>query len=571
MAADAVPWRGLTDRLFGLVQARQAVIAMSKKKQQDMPDIPVIDLFAGPGGLGEGFSSFSVPSVSRHHPFQIRLSVEKDDHANRTLRFRSFFRKLGDDDQRGVLERLAKSDDPEGEELQRIYDEWPEQAAESSAEVLADRSSSERELGSDGLPPEFLDGIIRERLGGAKKWVLVGGPPCQAYSLVGRSKIRSLKKEKFEDDARHYLYKQYLRILETHKPPVFVMENVKGLLSSTIKGKRIVDQILKDLASAKGQEEVGYRLFPFVRREQTDFGFKGTVSPTDFIIRAEQHCIPQQRHRVIILGIREDIDVEPDYLVPDEGKITFEDVTKDLPPIRSRLSRRKGRSSSSSSGAWAVKWAESITGLKKRLTGSENKKLRKYIERRLNGVLTELRPGQPVMRYKQGGVPRLIKEYYRQLGSRYLFHHECKAHMASDLQRYFFYACYAEWSGTTGVARSPKLEDLPPRLLPKHRNINPDQPDSTPHKDRFRVQLKGAPASTIVSHLSKDGHAFIHPDPIQCRSLSIREAARMQTFPDDYVFWGGNSARYHQVGNAVPPLLARKLAGVVFGILESWS
>lgn len=141
--------------------------------------------------------------------------------------------------------------------------------------------------------------------------------------------------------------------------------------------------------------------------------------------------------------------------------------------------------------------------------------------------------------------------------------------MASDLRRYFFYACYAEEAEQRGRARSPKLEDLPESLLPDHKNVDRDDPDRTPHKDRFRVQLSGEPSSTIVSHISKDGHAFIHPDPLQCRSLSIREAARLQTFPDDYIFWGGNSARYHQVGNAVPPLLARKLAGVVYGILEA--
>lgn len=542
---------------------------MSKKI---LDDIPVLDLFAGPGGLGEGFSSFS-PEGRLVRPFRTVLSVEKDDNANRTLRFRSFFRKLSEADQQSVLLRLAASDQPEKMELPKIYGDWPELAKESAAEVLADQSSEERELGSKALPPKTLDRMIRERLDVDRLWALIGGPPCQAYSLVGRSKIRSIQGEAFEKDARHYLYKQYLRILEVHRPPVFVMENVKGMLSSKIGGKRIVHQILSDLSEPKGRDGRGYRLFPFVKPtdidELSDPAFRKFSDPGLYVIRAEQHGIPQQRHRVIILGIRDDIVVRPEYLIPDRKRVSFHDVTRDLPAIRSRLSKHPSLSNRDSSEDWGKAWADAVRQVADYMSSDIDRQLRHHVKAKLEQVDGLLKPGLPAMKYRKVKISRLIDEYYRQLRSPYLFHHECKAHMASDLQRYFFYSCFTEEAEQQGRARSPKLEDLPESLLPAHKNVDRDDPGMTPHKDRFRVQLAGEPASTIVSHISKDGHAFIHPDPLQCRSLSIREAARLQTFPDDYIFWGGNSARYHQVGNAVPPLLARKLAGVVYGILDS--
>jgi DNA (cytosine-5)-methyltransferase 1 len=158
-------------------------------------------------------------------------------------------------------------------------------------------------------------------------------------------------------------------------------------------------------------------------------------------------------------------------------------------------------------------------------------------------------------------IPASHAEWYSDnlLGG--VLNHETRGHIRKDLHRYFFAAVFARQHG-----RSSLLEDLPPSLLPDHKNVEAALKE-TKFNDRFRVQVASKPSTTVVSHISKDGHYFIHYDPSQCRSLTVREAARLQTFPDNYRFEGPRTEQYRQVGNAVPPLLARQIAKVVADLI----
>ena len=135
--------------------------------------------------------------------------------------------------------------------------------------------------------------------------------------------------------------------------------------------------------------------------------------------------------------------------------------------------------------------------------------------------------------------------------------------MDSDLHRYLYASTFSKVH-----CKSPVLRQFPSELLPDHENVEHALEHGGYFSDRFRVQLEHQPGSTVTSHISKDGHYYIHPDPCQCRSLTVREAARIQTFPDNYFFAGSQTSQYSQVGNAVPPLLAQQIAAVVFDVLE---
>jgi len=141
-----------------------------------------------------------------------------------------------------------------------------------------------------------------------------------------------------------------------------------------------------------------------------------------------------------------------------------------------------------------------------------------------------------------------------------ILNHESRSHMRSDLGRYLYTSAFGKV-----YRRSPKgPQDFAFKgLAPNHANW-----ESGKFADRFRVQLFDMPGTTVTSHIAKDGHYFIHPDLTQCRSLTVREAARLQTFPDNYFFQGNRTQQYHQVGNAVPPLLASKIADIVCRILD---
>lgn len=503
------------------------------------PNFKTIDLFAGPGGLAEGFSSLR--NENNERVFDIALSVEKEPSAFATLRLRAFtrqFDQLPDSYYDYISGRISRD-----ELTARHPVEWG--AAVKETAML--------ELGTDSAR-QWLDPVLDDiRREADDNTVVIGGPPCQAYSLVGRARNRGIAGYDAATDHRHFLYREYIRILEQLRPIAFVMENVKGMLSAKVSGASMIAQILADLGAAGGEPD-SYRLIPLV--DDARGGMPGNV------IRSEDFGIPQCRHRVILVGIRKDIFERQGLgtgslptLQPASTRTTVETVLEGMPRLRSGLSRtadtpdawrsaalaafRKAASACSNDGTW-------LSAVSRKLATSAKQ-------------LSEQKDLPP----RKSSAPAPIRDNHlaawlvdARLGT--LPNHESRGHMAGDLARYAFAAAFAEV-----FDRSPKADEFPKDLAPDHRNW-----ESGKFADRFRVQCWKVPSTTVTSHISKDGHYFIHPDPTQCRSLTVREAARLQTFPDNYFFEGNRTQQYVQVGNAVPPLLARQIAQLLADLLE---
>lgn len=477
--------------------------------------IPVIDLFAGPGGLGEGFSA---ARFRRRRTFRIALSIEKDPDAHATLMLRSFFRQFAG---RRVPEayyfhlrgELTRGD---------LYARYPSEAQLAACEAW------HAELGGATAPADLVRRRIRQALAGAEAWVLIGGPPCQAYSIAGRSRNRGKPLYRLEDDKRHRLYEEYLRIVADLWPPIFVMENVKGLLSATVKDELLFNRICDDLANpARRRHQQRSRRYRILSLEETEErSARGGETVRNFVVRAERHGVPQCRHRVILLGIREDLgDIAPAAL-PRQNPVPAGDVLYGLPPLRSGLSRTADRPSRYADSPDA--WLNVIRGESNRrwVDGNQGIDNREDVRALILATIERLRV--PAADRGDEFVPEEISVGYEPawyLDSRIggACNYATRGHMDRDLHRYLFAACFAEVN-----RRSPLLKDFPPDLLPDHRNVDVALNGGF-FNDRFRVQLKDQPATTITSHINRDGHYYIHPEPAQCRSLTVREAARLRT------------------------------------------
>lgn len=530
--------------------------------------VPVIDLFAGPGGLGEGFARSS--SVR----FDVAVSIEKDGMAFETLQLRAAHRALARD---GLATR------PTWSRWDAILNESPwniafemlrgsgDAAIEAACEC-ARRESWNLEMGprnraevSHGIRHRLLSFMKRQQL--PDNIVLIGGPPCQAYSVVGRSRNKGTEGYRAERDHRHFLYREYLHVISEFRPAAFVMENVKGILSSRVSDRQIFETITDDLKrpdlACGRDEQLGYVL---VALPQGASG-QSNPNPADYVVEAEKFGVPQARHRVIVLGVREDVFSRAGKVqkLRPAAPPTVNEVIFDLPLLRPELSHRgKG-----------MTWLDSFdlpimaSALEElRSTGRPSDKrvaaLMERVRARLRGRYD---PGFGSERlwFDRGAMPgpSVHARWYRDRPLELLASHQSRAHMPSDLVRYLFVSAYGVETG-----ESPRLADFPVSLLPEHRNVDRSNAQDAIFKDRFRVQVANRCSMTVTSHIGKDGHAFIHPDPFQCRSLTPREAARLQTFPDSYVFLGNRTSQYAQIGNAVPPYLATQIAGIVADVLH---
>lgn len=397
-----------------------------------------IDIFAGAGGLSEGFQRNGYIPVAH---------VEMKKEACLTLKTRECFyylKKHGRiEDYKNYLRREITRDE--------LYAMVPETVLNS----VINETMSE-----DGMPALFdrIDQLM-EMQGIENIDVLVGGPPCQAYSLVGRAR----SKTNMVGDPRNYLYMLYCEVLEKYRPKIFVFENVPGLL--TANGGSYFDDMRERFRKA------GY----FLEHR---------------ILNSKEYGVLQNRRRVIVIGWREGTDFTYPELDKKEQKYLVDDLFSDLP----------------------------------------------YIE-----------PGESSNVYKCKST-KYLKESGIRTEDDILTLHQARPNLERD--RKIYRQVIEAWNN--GQKRL-KYTELPEELC-THNN-------RTAFLDRFKVVAKDMPyAQTMVAHISKDGHYFIHPDIKQARSISVREAARIQSFPDNYFFEGGRTAAFLQIGNAVPPLMASAIA-----------
>lgn len=513
--------------------------------------IPIIDIFAGPGGLGEGFSSLM--DAEQRPVFKIKLSIEKEENAHRTLMLRAFFRQF-------ALGRAPQEyyEVLRGERrIEQLYEAFPAEAAHAKAEAV-----------QANLGPETwatISAKISTLLKGEKQWLLIGGPPCQAYSLVGRARNKNKEGYEPKKDEKHFLYKEYLRIISNFWPTVFVMENVKGLLSSKPDPKKdpIFAQIISDLTAPADSEDFEttrskkrhtYKLYSLSPKRAL-----GDPEGRDFVLQAEEHGVPQSRHRVIIVGVRDDIQSAPPTGLKTQDPVPLTDVLAQMPPVRSGVTDRKD-----SDEVW-------LELLQEALGRRWFKSMHNIAPEGMFEFATQILASLEAPTAKRGSefvwcTPEINyrSDWYLDSKLTGVCNHSTRGHITKDIYRYFYSACFAAMSDV-----SPKLADFPADLLPNHANAASAVVENNMFLDRFRVQPWGRPSTTVTSHISKDGHYYIHPDPSQARSLTVREAARIQSFPDNYFFTGPRTAQYIQVGNAVPPLLANEIAKIIAKLFDS--
>lgn len=400
-----------------------------------------IDLFVGCGGLSEGFE--------QSRKYKMIGAVEWEPSPVKELR-NHLKNRWGIQDSE---ERVLQFDIQRTEEL---FNGW-----------------KDKKFGES----KGLDALVGNR----QLDVIIGGPPCQAYSVAGR--IRD--EHGMREDYRNYLFESYLKVVQHYKPRVFVFENVPGILSAKPGdgSVRIIDLIQKAFADA------GYAVLPDL---------------SNAIIDMTEYGVPQNRKRIIILGVskehygdKAEAMVEkfyssylPEYKI--EKKATVREAIGDLPKLRPL--------------------DEPISYLGRKLSHSVSDPL-------INGHISRFHNKRDIELFK---------------------------FLEEDIA-----------SGRMKYTSAKSLKTLYTKLTGKTSNVH-----------KYYVLRWDEPSNLIPAHLFKDGLRHIHPDPEQARTITVREAARLQTFPDDYYFNCSQTDAFKMIGNAVPPLFAKKVAYAIYHLIQ---
>lgn len=596
--------------------------------------IKVIDLFAGPGGLGEGFSNCADDS-----PFEIAMSVEFEKHAHKTLTLRALYRKLNETERTNYYLPYiqSKSESEKERNFKNLTDSCSVKWAEAQYETMGEphalgnperwrKIKASEPLAEDDFLPTKHEQAIMQRIDKIKAehkgpLIVIGGPPCQAYSVNGRNRIRAEKDYSPENDERFFLYQEYLKVLDRADPDIFVMENVEGILTARLaNGQLIFPKIKEELVmSDRRIRDEQYDIYSFVKapseKASQEHG-PNYHKNSDYVITASDYGVPQNRKRVILLGIKHKHGpVESTLKILSSPPKTAE-LLSGLPTVRSGMSDESDNAST-----WLMNWNENKGELTDLLAkhrtaeevaqqicqnklfrknpsrdkllsmggmvfNSEYKELRSFYIDAYEKTLKELESCNEVVdlatdgdgkgnnlfcssvKNKTSFTQRFKTEYpelYSWINKNIdgAVNHITRGHMKEDLKRYMFSASWS-YAYREEKSPSPKSKDFPLALSPEHGNWHTGH-----HADRFRTVGSLTIPYTITSHLRKDGHAQIHYDISQNRSITVREAARIQTFPDDYYFEGSLGWQYQQVGNAVPPYLAVQIARLVKKLFDS--
>lgn len=394
--------------------------------------INFIDLFAGASGMSEGFINAGFNPIAH---------IEMNQEACLTIKTRAAYHYLKSEKKLEIYYTYIKGEISREE----FYNNIPENILNSVLNVEIDDNSIKNIFKKLNKEKQNID-------------LIIGGPPCQAYSLLGRHQ------ENIENDPRNKLYIQYGRFLKEFTPKAFVFENVPGLLNAN-KGKHF-----KNLKAYF--RKLGYEVY----HETLD---------------ASDYGVVQARKRIIIVGWKKENDFGFPYFEKSEIKHTVNEAFQDLP---------------------------------------------------------KLKPGEgyQYISYKEEKNNYLEKFNLRN-GIDFVTQHISRPHNERDLAIYK--TAIHKWNNDQIRIKYPDL----PEELKTHKN-------ESSFIDRFKVVNGTGVSHTVVAHIAKDGHYYIHPDEEQCRSISVREAARLQSFPDDFYFEGSRSAAFKQIGNAVPPLMAFAIA-----------